>query len=266
MGPEVNTQADQWLTVVSAGRFQGATWRIGASPIVVGRGTDADVQVDDPAVSRRHARFELFGGRTMVTDLGSTAGTTVNQRAVLAPTELRDGDEVRLATLVMQFRAAPGAGESRQASFAVDQQRAHQLNNVGGDQYNHYLQTVHAQRDGFLREVAATRSHARGFVWIGLLLFVVGIGVMVTAMVQDFSDSEPLASTFEEHQQQTDDLFGPKVGDVPIVIIGWAMGASGLLMMKIGAVLHVVATARRRRVERDVVPVPPSEFHHQQFH
>jgi hypothetical protein len=48
---------------------------------------------------------------------------------------------------------------------------------------------------------------------------------------------------------------------MPIGIIGWAVGAFGMLILIVGVVLHVVATSRRRRVERDVVPVPPYAFH-----
>jgi DNA-binding CsgD family transcriptional regulator len=44
----------------------------------IGRGTDNDVVVDDPAVSRAHARVEREAGVYRVVDVGSTNGTSVD--------------------------------------------------------------------------------------------------------------------------------------------------------------------------------------------
>jgi pSer/pThr/pTyr-binding forkhead associated (FHA) protein len=44
----------------------------------IGRGADNDVVVDDPAVSRVHARVEREAGVYRLVDLGSTNGTTVD--------------------------------------------------------------------------------------------------------------------------------------------------------------------------------------------
>jgi pSer/pThr/pTyr-binding forkhead associated (FHA) protein len=47
--------------------------------VVVGRGSDADVRVDEPRASRRHARLVL-GDEIRVEDLGSANGTRVRGR------------------------------------------------------------------------------------------------------------------------------------------------------------------------------------------
>lgn len=52
------------------------------SRVVVGRSRDADLQVDDPNVSRRHAVLYWEADRVYVKDLGSTNGTLVNGRPV----------------------------------------------------------------------------------------------------------------------------------------------------------------------------------------
>src|SRR5581483_7757486 len=49
---------------------------------VLGRSRDADVQIEDPNVSRRHAEVVQEGSAFWVVDLGSTNGTEVNGRRV----------------------------------------------------------------------------------------------------------------------------------------------------------------------------------------
>ena len=76
--------------------------------MVVGRDEDADIRVDEPLVSRAHARVERRGGAYVVLDLGSTNFTRVNGE-VVAERELRHGDEVRFARARCLFLAAGGA-------------------------------------------------------------------------------------------------------------------------------------------------------------
>jgi ABC-type multidrug transport system ATPase subunit/predicted component of type VI protein secretion system len=62
---------------------------LGSSPLVLGRGPEADVRLDSPIVSRRHARLTRGGSGLWVEDLGSANGTFVSgarvQEAPLAP-------------------------------------------------------------------------------------------------------------------------------------------------------------------------------------
>ena len=73
----------------------------------MGRDGDADLQIDEPLVSRLHARIERRGERFFLLDLGSTNLTRVNGE-VVAERELRDGDEVRFARARCVFRAPGG--------------------------------------------------------------------------------------------------------------------------------------------------------------
>ena len=68
-----------------------------ASPrMIVGRDQEADIRVDEPLVSRAHARIERRGGDFFVVDLGSTNLTRVNGE-VVGECQLHHGDEVRFA-------------------------------------------------------------------------------------------------------------------------------------------------------------------------
>jgi hypothetical protein len=85
--------------------------------IVIGRGSEADLRVNDPGVSRRHAEIRVrASGRTVpdvsVVDLGSTNGMLVNGHRVQQAT-LEDGGTVRIGntTLTVRFVAPDGGGE-----------------------------------------------------------------------------------------------------------------------------------------------------------
>ncbi|MEI8406974.1 MULTISPECIES: DUF3662 and FHA domain-containing protein [unclassified Kribbella] len=78
--------------------------------VVLGRGTDADIQINDPGVSRRHAEIRLMpegngGMRVVLVDLGSTNGTLVNGRRS-TEAELVDGSTVRIGNTTMTLRLA----------------------------------------------------------------------------------------------------------------------------------------------------------------
>ena len=74
-------------------------------PMLVGRDDDADIRIDEPLVSRAHARIEGRGEGYVVLDLGSTNLTRVNG-AVVTECVLRPGDEVRFGRAVCKFELA----------------------------------------------------------------------------------------------------------------------------------------------------------------
>jgi hypothetical protein len=77
--------------------------------LVVGRGTDADLRINDPGVSRRHVEFTVSGSATgsglaiEVHDLGSTNGMLVDGHRI-THTGLRDGSQVKIGNTTMTVR------------------------------------------------------------------------------------------------------------------------------------------------------------------
>ncbi len=77
--------------------------------MVVGRGTEADIRINDPGVSRRHIEFEVAGGgsrdelRLSVRDLGSTNGMLVDGHRI-THTGLRDGSTVKIGNTEMTVK------------------------------------------------------------------------------------------------------------------------------------------------------------------
>jgi pSer/pThr/pTyr-binding forkhead associated (FHA) protein len=67
-----------------------------AAGAVIGRGPECDVRLDDPLVSRRHAR--VVG--TAIEDLGSANGLFLNSRRSEGVTPLRVGDVIQLGATV----------------------------------------------------------------------------------------------------------------------------------------------------------------------
>lgn len=78
-----------------------------APGLVVGRGSDADLRINDPGVSRKHAEFRVFSSGQLIqinlVDLGSTNGTSVNGRRV-QQVEINDGDEVQVGSTKIVVR------------------------------------------------------------------------------------------------------------------------------------------------------------------
>lgn len=80
--------------------------------VILGRGTDADLRITDPGVSRRHAeiRVSLDGPQYTVTihDLGSTNGIVVDGRRV-EYAALHDGSQILLGNTLLVLRRPGGA-------------------------------------------------------------------------------------------------------------------------------------------------------------
>ena len=80
---------------------------ITAPVTVLGRGTDVDLRIDDPGVSRRHAEVRLHGDEAIIVDLGSTNGVVLDGR-VVEDAVLTDGASFRLGTTDIVFHRERG--------------------------------------------------------------------------------------------------------------------------------------------------------------
>ena len=89
------------LTVFHDGSIK--TYRFGRR-ILVGRAPSADLRLDDPRVSRLHARIELRDDGVYVEDLGSRNGTAVEGTTIDGPRRLAVDDEVTVGTAALVFR------------------------------------------------------------------------------------------------------------------------------------------------------------------
>ena len=77
-------------------------------PLVIGRECDG-LLLADPQVSRRHLALDVADGRVIVTDLGSTNGSTLDGRRLGAPVALAAGNVVQCGETTIMLDAPQGA-------------------------------------------------------------------------------------------------------------------------------------------------------------
>jgi diguanylate cyclase (GGDEF)-like protein len=103
------------LTVLS-GLNAGQIFALDAFEHVLGRGTEADLWLEDPAISRNHARVARRpDGRFVIEDLGSTNGTFVSGRKVEGRIDLQNGDRIQVGpNQMLRFGITDDAEEELQ--------------------------------------------------------------------------------------------------------------------------------------------------------
>jgi hypothetical protein len=97
-----------WTPVLD---INGKRHPIVSSHTVIGRGSDADITVDDSSISRKHVEILWDGKRAQVNDLGSTNGSKLNGAPVhKAPLEPDSTIEIGRTRIV--FRVLPQSAET----------------------------------------------------------------------------------------------------------------------------------------------------------
>jgi hypothetical protein len=71
--------------------------------LVLGRGDHAEIRLEDPFASARHARIYEQGNILVVEDLGSTNGTYLNEELLETPRPLHPGDRLRIGDSEFAF-------------------------------------------------------------------------------------------------------------------------------------------------------------------
>jgi len=73
--------------------------------IVLGRGERAEIRLQDPFASSRHALIYEQGNIVVIEDLESTNGTYLNEELLQTPRPLHPGDRVRIGDSEFEFEA-----------------------------------------------------------------------------------------------------------------------------------------------------------------
>jgi diguanylate cyclase (GGDEF)-like protein len=98
------------LLLVYAGTMDspevGCRFDLVGEELIIGRSSDADIQIDRESVSRRHARLGRLDGDWAVSDLQSTNGTYVNDEQV-RERALSDGDYLKIGNAIFRFFSGP---------------------------------------------------------------------------------------------------------------------------------------------------------------
>ena len=120
-------------------------------PVVIGRVESADLVLDRPDVSRRHARLEPDGSGWVIRDLGSTNGTWVGETRVEEGRRLAHGDLINVGGVILKYIS----GDNIEALFHEEVYRASVFDGLTGIHNKRYL------CEFLEREVARAVRHDR---------------------------------------------------------------------------------------------------------
>jgi class 3 adenylate cyclase len=90
------------------GPLEGERFEI-AGEVVLGR-TNADITIEDPLISRRHAIVRAVDSALEIEDLGSLNGTVVNSEKLEGPRRLQPGDVIMVGSTTIEVEGDPEAG------------------------------------------------------------------------------------------------------------------------------------------------------------
>jgi Inner membrane component of T3SS, cytoplasmic domain len=90
--------------LVTDGANSGERAELDQAPILIGRGSDAAIRLDDDYVSTRHARIAASGDQWFVEDLGSTNGTYIGSVRITQPTTITLGTQVRIGKTILELK------------------------------------------------------------------------------------------------------------------------------------------------------------------
>ena len=101
--PPAKRRGSPSQVVVTSGTNSGATAALDEAPILIGRGSDAAIRLEDDYVSTRHARIAASGDQWFVEDLGSTNGTYIGTVRITQPTTITLGTQVRIGKTILEL-------------------------------------------------------------------------------------------------------------------------------------------------------------------
>lgn len=84
-------------------RFLLQEFDLSGPEVIIGRSPDCHITIEDPLVSRHHAKLRVSDESATVMDLGSRNGVRLNGRAIEGEAVLKDGDRIRLGTQELVF-------------------------------------------------------------------------------------------------------------------------------------------------------------------
>ena len=102
------------------GHLAGHRVRLEKEVATLGRRDDNAYVVDDPRVSRVHAELRREGNTVIVSDLGSSSGTTVNGEAVTGSAVVRHGDKIGFGPVIASFEDPAAAAETEDTTMVFE--------------------------------------------------------------------------------------------------------------------------------------------------
>jgi hypothetical protein len=89
--------------VIADGPQAGVGATLDDGPVIIGRGSDCQIKLDDDYSSTRHARLFPSEGEWWVEDLGSTNGTYLDGQRVTRPVPAEIGGSIRIGRTTLNI-------------------------------------------------------------------------------------------------------------------------------------------------------------------
>ncbi len=100
-------KASNAMLIIIRGTPQGKKYELKAGEFILGRDKSADIQINDPNVSRRHSRIRRLGNGFAIEDCGSRNGTFVNDEQVTENArKLSKEDMIKVGGTILKYLPA----------------------------------------------------------------------------------------------------------------------------------------------------------------
>lgn len=91
-----------WLSLTKGG-VREKNFPIKRFPYVIGRSKEANLPILDPGISARHCQIEAHQDRYLLSDLGSSNGTSLCGQIITESSPLNDGDIIKIGDILLTF-------------------------------------------------------------------------------------------------------------------------------------------------------------------
>ncbi len=113
----------KYQLVMRSGPNPGATFSLDTDMTTIGRDPSNSISVNDPEISRQHAKLMQQGGKIVIQDNGSTNGTLVNGNRIPGPHVLKSGEMISFGEeIVFLFEAITFDPDATVVSSSASQQ------------------------------------------------------------------------------------------------------------------------------------------------
>ncbi|MDB4766974.1 SpoIIE family protein phosphatase [bacterium] len=103
---------------------------LGEKPITIGRHPECEIQIDEGAVSRKHAEITFKDKAYYLVDLSSRNGTYLNEEPVKASTRLFDGAHIKICDVSFEFKLNEAMGYVQRPTLADESSQSIELPSI----------------------------------------------------------------------------------------------------------------------------------------
>lgn len=232
------TQQDARLTVISDGPLSGWAFPLRVGTQLLGRDRGADIALESPELSRRHAYLTWDGRVAQVADAGSTNGTVVNGAAVDGARILHSGDVLRLGGLELRLDLPSADTATSEFRNRFDGPVYGTINQAGRDvSYQSWHEHRHEEPDP-MQELFVGRGPGRMLMAVGLVVVVVAFVAWIYLIFSSGTDPD------------APNMFERELAGLPVALVAFGAFALGGLIAALGGAMSKASRTREAAARR----------------